>query len=57
MLEKTQDVFHSIPPHCPDIGRDKRHEESSRYPFMDYDDLTDIDNNGIGLILFFSESI
>jgi len=48
MLEQTQDLFETIQPHCPVVGSDKRHEESSRYPFMDYDDLTDIDSNVIG---------
>jgi hypothetical protein len=41
MLEETQDRISSIGISPPLIGGDQRHEESAEYPFMDYDALSD----------------
>ena len=41
MLEETQDRISSIGISPPLIGGDQRHEESAEYPVMDYDVLSD----------------
>ena len=45
MLQETQRLFSEVQPVCPKLGDDKRHSEAARYPFMDYDILSD-DGNG-----------
>ena len=54
-MEQTQELFKELPPQCPAPGDDRRHEESSKCPFMGFDDLTDgigLDNNVISAGMF-----
>jgi hypothetical protein len=41
MLEETQSHISELGIECPKPTGDKRHAESSEYPFMDYDILSD----------------
>jgi hypothetical protein len=39
-VEVTQDLFHELQPSFPADG-DKRHTQDEKYPFLDYDVLSD----------------
>jgi hypothetical protein len=48
MVQQTQQLFSEVQPVCPGLGDDKRHNETAKYPFMDYDNLSDDDCNDPG---------
>jgi len=41
MLEQTQNHIHFLGLESPDLGPDQRHKENMKYPFLDYDILTE----------------
>jgi hypothetical protein len=47
MVEETQDHIHSLGISCSHLTSDQRHSESSKYPFLDYDILSDDGDDNI----------
>jgi hypothetical protein len=41
MMEQTQEHIRHLDIECPPLGGDTRHLESSKYPFVNYDILSD----------------
>jgi hypothetical protein len=41
MMEQTQEHMRYLDIECPPLGGDARHLKSSKYPFIDYDILSD----------------
>lgn len=41
MMETTQQHLSLLGVKCPPLGADRRHETSAKYPFLDYDVLSD----------------
>jgi len=44
IVEQTQDHMRLLNIECPPLGGDTRHIESSKYSFIDYDVLSDVDD-------------
>lgn len=47
MMEQTQEHMRHLDIECPRLGADSRHLESSKYPFIDYDVLSDEEDESI----------